>query len=415
MAKKKDIYKIKPLNENKKNIIQSLIEEYDIETAEDIQEALKDLLGGTIKSMMESEMDEHLGYEPYERGEKDNYRNGTKKKSVRSHYGGFELDVPQDRNSSFEPQIVKKRQKDISEIDQKIISMYARGLTTRQISDQIEDIYGFECSEGFISNVTDKILQEIDDWQKRPLDSVYPIVFIDAVHFSVREDHVIKKLAAYVMLGINADGIKDVISLQIGENESSKYWLGVLNELKNRRVKDILVICADGLTGIKEAIATAFPQSEYQRCIVHMVRNTLKYVNYKDMKMFANDLKSIYHAPDEKTGYENMLEVTKKWNPKYPNTMKRWEDNWDAISPIFKFSQDVRKVIYTTNAIESLNSTYKKLNRQRSVFPNDTALLKALYLSTLQATKKWTLPIRNWAKVYGEFSIMYPDRMPETM
>ncbi|NWO23610.1 IS256 family transposase [Mogibacterium timidum] len=415
MAKKKDIYKIKPLNENKKNIIQSLIEEYDIETAEDIQEALKDLLGGTIKSMMESEMDEHLGYEPYERGEKDNYRNGTKKKSVRSHYGGFELDVPQDRNSSFEPQIVKKRQKDISEIDQKIISMYARGLTTRQISDQIEDIYGFECSEGFISNVTDKILQEIDDWQKRPLDSVYPIVFIDAVHFSVREDHVIKKLAAYVMLGINADGIKDVISLQIGENESSKYWLGVLNELKNRGVKDIMVICADGLTGIKEAIATAFPQSEYQRCIVHMVRNTLKYVNYKDMKMFANDLKSIYHAPDEKTGYENMLEVTKKWNPKYPNTMKRWEDNRDAISPIFKFSQDVRKVIYTTNAIESLNSTYKKLNRQRSVFPNDTALLKALYLSTLQATKKWTLPIRNWAKVYGEFSIMYPDRMPETM
>lgn len=415
MAKKKDIYKIKPLNENKKNIIQSLIEEYDIETAEDIQEALKDLLGGTIKSMMESEMDEHLGYEPYERGEKDNYRNGTKKKSVRSHYGGFELDVPQDRNSSFEPQIVKKRQKDISEIDQKIISMYARGLTTRQISDQIEDIYGFECSEGFISNVTDKILQEIDDWQKRPLDSVYPIVFIDAVHFSVREDHVIKKLAAYVMLGINADGIKDVISLQIGENESSKYWLGVLNELKNRRVKDIMVICADGLTGIKETIATAFPQSEYQRYIVHMVRNTLKYVNYKDMKMFANDLKSIYHAPDEKTGYENMLEVTKKWNPKYPNTMKRWEDNWDAISPIFKFSQDVRKVIYTTNAIESLNSTYKKLNRQRSVFPNDTALLKALYLSTLQATKKWTLPIRNWAKVYGEFSIMYPDRMPETM
>ena len=323
--------------------------------------------------------------------------------------------MPQDRNSSFEPQIVKKRQKDISEIDQKIISMYARGLTTRQISDQIEDIYGFECSEGFISNVTDKILQEIDDWQKGPLDSVYPIVFIDTVHFSVREDHVIKKLAAYVMLGINADGIKDVISLQIGENESSKYWLGVLNELKNRGVKDIMVICADGLTGIKETIATAFQQSEYQRCIVHMVRNTLKYVNYKDMKMFANDLKSIYHAPDEKSGYENMLEVTKKWNPKYPNTMKRWEDNWDAISPIFKFSQDVRKVIYTTNAIESLNSTYKKLNRQRSVFPNDTALLKALYLSTLQATKKWTLPIRNWAKVYGEFSIMYPDRMPETM
>ena len=414
MAKKKDIYKIKPLNDNKRSIIQSLIAEYDIETAEDIQEALKDLLGGTIKSMMEAEMDEHLGYEPYERCEKDNYRNGTKRKNVRSRYGEFELEVPQDRNSSFEPQVVQKRQKDISEIDQKIISMYARGLTTRQISDQIEDIYGFECSESFISNVTDKILQDIDDWQKRPLDSVYPIVFIDAVHFSVREDHVIKKLAAYVILGINADGKKEVISLQIGENESSKYWLGVLNELKNRGVEDIMVICADGLTGIKEAISTAYPEAEYQRCIVHMVRNTLKYVNYKDMKSFASDLKTIYHAPDEKTAYENMQEVTEKWNSKYPNSMKRWEDNWDAVTPIFKFSQDVRKVIYTTNAIESLNSTYKKLNRQRSVFPSDTALLKALYLSTMQATKKWYLPIRNWAKVYGEFCIMYPGRMPET-
>ena len=313
-----------------------------------------------------------------------------------------------------EPQVVQKRQKDISGIDQKIISMYARGLTTRQISEQIEDIYGFDCSEGFISNVTDKILQDIDDWQKSPLDSVYPIVFIDAVHFSVREDHVIKKLAAYVMLGINADGKKEVISLQIGENESSKYWLGVLNELKNRGVEDIMVICADGLAGIKEAISAAYPKAEYQRCIVHMVRNTLKYVNYKDMKSFASDLKTIYHAPDEKTAYENMHEVTEKWNSKYPNSMKRWEDNWDAVTPIFKFSQDVRKVIYTTNAIESLNSTYKKLNRQRSVFPSDTALLKALYLSTMQATKKWYLPIRDWAKVYGEFCIMYPGRMPET-
>ena len=414
MAKKKDIYKIKPLNDNKRNIIQSLIEEYDIETADDIQDALKDLLGGTIKSMMEAEMDEYLGYDPYERCEKDNYRNGSKRKSVRSRYGEFELEVPQDRNSTFEPQVVQKRQKDISEIDQKIISMYARGLTTRQISEQIEDIYGFECSERFISNVTDKILQEIEDWQKRPLDRVYPIVFIDAVHFSVREDHVIKKLAAYVMLGINADGKKEVISLQIGENESSKYWLGVLNELKNRGVEDIMVICADGLAGIKEAISAAYPKAEYQRCIVHMVRNTFKYVNYKDMKSFASDLKTIYHAPDEKTAYENMQEVTEKWDSKYPNSMKRWEDNWDAVTPIFKFSQDVRKVIYTTNAIESLNSTYKKLNRQRSVFPSDTALLKALYLSTMQATKKWYLPIRDWAKVYGEFCIMYPGRMPET-
>lgn len=410
--KKKEVHKVGPLNENKKNIISALIEEYDIETAEDIQDALRDLLGGTIKSMMEAEMDEHLGYSSYERSDSDNYRNGTKSKKIRSHYGEMEIDVPQDRNSTFEPQIVKKRQKDISEIDQKIISMYARGLTTRQISEQIEEIYGFECSEGFISNVTDKILQEIDDWQKRPLDEIYPIVFIDAVHFSVREDNRIRKLAAYVILGYTLDGMKDVIGLEIGENESSKYWLGVLNSLKNRGVKDIMIICADGLSGIKEAIQAAFPKTEYQRCIVHQIRNTLKHVSYKDMKAFASDLKSIYLAPDEKQGYEALQVVKEKWDPKYPNAMKSWEDNWDVLTPIFKFSAEVRKVIYKTNAIESLNSTYKKLNRQRTVFPHEKALLKALYLATLQATKKWTQPLRNWGKVYGEFSIMYEGRIP---
>ena len=413
MAKKKEVYKVKPLTEGKKNIIAGLMEEYDIETAEDIQEALKDLLGSTIKGMMEAEMDDHLGYEKHERSDSDNARNGTKTKRVRSNYGEFEIEVPQDRQSTFEPRVVAKRQKDISQIDQKIISMYARGMTTRQISDQIEEIYGFECSESFISDVTDKILQEVNDWQNRPLDAVYPIMFIDAVHFSVREDHQIRKLAAYVILAISADGRKDVISLQIGENESSKYWLGVLNELKNRGVEDVMIICADGLTGIKDAIEAAFPKTEYQRCIVHQVRNTLKYVSYKDRKAYAADLKTIYLAPTEKQGLENLKKVSDKWADKYPNSMKSWEKNWEVLTPIFKFSSDVRRVIYTTNAIESLNSTYKKLNRQRSVFPSDTALLKALYLSTLQATKKWSMPIRDWAKVHGEFCIMYPDRMPE--
>ena len=410
MAKKKEVYHVKPLNERKRNIISSLLEEYDIETADDIQEALKDLLGGTIKSMLESEMDEHLGYKNYERNDNNNYRNGTKKKTLRSNYGEFEIDVPQDRQSSFEPEVVKKRQKDISNIDQKIISMYAKGMTTRQIAEQMEEIYGFECSESFISNVTDKIIGEIEDWQKRPLDEVYPIVFIDAVHFSVREDNRIKKLAAYVILGYSKDGMKEILSLEIGENESSKYWLGVLNNLKNRGIKDIMVLCADGLSGIKEAINTAFPETEYQRCIVHQVRNTLKYVAYKDMKIFANDLKGIYLAPDEKTGYEELEKVRKKWEKIYPNVMKSWELNWDVLSPIFKFSREVRKVIYTTNAIESLNSTYKKLNSQRRVFPSDKALLKSLYLASSEATKKWTQPLRNWGKVYGEFSIMYEGR-----
>lgn len=288
--------KREPMSESKKNIIASLIEEYDIKTAEDIQAALRDLLGGTLQNMMESEMDHHLGFKSYERNENSNARNGKKTKSVRSHYGEFDVDVPQDRESSFDPVIVKKRQKDISAIDEKIISMYARGLTTRQISAQIEEIYGFEVSEGFVSDVTDKILQDIDDWQKRPLEEIYPIVFIDAVHFSAREENIIQKLAAYVILGIGLDGIKQVIGLSIGQNESSKFWLGTLNDLKNRGVRDIMVLCADGLSGIKEAISVAFPETEYQRCIVHQVRNTLKHVAHKDMKNFAADLKTIYHA-----------------------------------------------------------------------------------------------------------------------
>lgn len=310
------------LSENKRNIIQGLLAEYDIQSADDIQNALKDLLGETIKGMMETEMDNHLGYEKSERSTNTDSRNGYKTKTVRSSHGELEIQVPQDRDSTFEPQIVKNHQKNITEIDSKIISMYAKGMTTRQISDTVQDIYGFEVSEGFVSDVTDKILPQIEDWQNRPLDDVYPILYIDAIHYSVRDNGIIKKLAAYVILGVTCSGHKEVLSLSIGNNESSKYWLNVLNELKNRGVKDILLICADGLTGIKEAIAAALPQTEYQRCIVHQVRNTLKYVADKDRKQFATDLKTIYHAPTEQSALEARERVTDKWNTKYPNAMK---------------------------------------------------------------------------------------------
>ena len=412
MAKeKKPVHKVQ-MTEGKRQIIQQLLQEYDIETAEDIQDALKDLLGGTIKEMMEAEMDDHLGYAKSERSDSDDYRNGYKSKRINSSYGSLDIEVPQNRKSTFEPKAVKKRQKDISDIDQKIISMYAKGMTTRQISDTLEDIYGFEASEGFISDMTDKILPQIEEWQHRPLDDVYPVIFIDAIHYSVRDNGIIRKLAAYVILGITCEGKKDVLTIQVGENESAKYWLSVLNELKNRGVKDILIICADGLTGIKEAISSAFPQTEYQRCLVHQVRNTLKYVAEKDRKAFAKDLKTIYNASSESAGKEALDRVTETWSEKYPKSMSRWYDNWDAISPIFKFSSEIRSVIYTTNSIESLNATYRKLNRQRSVFPSDQALLKALYLSTYEATKKWTMPLRNWGKVYGELQIMYDGRLP---
>lgn len=312
MAKeRKPVHKV-VMTEGKRDIIRQLLQEYDIQTAEDIQDALKDLLGGTIKEMMAVEMDNHLGYEKSQRSDSDDYRNGYKSKRINSSYGSMDIQVPQDRKSTFEPQVVRKRQKDISEIDQKIISMYAKGMTTRQISDTLMDIYGFEASEGFISDVTDKILPQIEDWQKRPLSEVYPVLYIDAIHYSVRDNGVIRKLAAYVILGINLDGQKEVLTIQVGSNESSKYWLSVLNELKNRGVKDILIICADGLTGIKEAIAAAYPQTEYQRCLVHQVRNTLKYVADKDRKPFAADLKKIYHAPTEETALEFLEQVTEK-------------------------------------------------------------------------------------------------------
>lgn len=410
MAREKKTHRIE-LTEGKRNIIQQLLQEYQIETAEDIQDALKDLLGGTIKEMMEVEMEDHLGYQKNSHSENPNSRNGYKEKLVHSRYGDMEIPIPQDRESSFQPKVVPKRKKDIVGIDDKIISMYAKGMTTRQISDTLMDIYGFDVSEGFVSDVTDKILPEIEDWQNRPLANVYPVIFIDAIHYSVRDNGIIRKLAAYVILGINEQGHKEVLSIEVGENESAKYWLNILNSLKNRGVKDILIVCADGLTGIKEAIGAAFPKTEYQRCIVHQVRNTMKYVSDKDKKALAADLKMIYGAVNEAKAQEQLKRTTEKWQEKYPNAMKSWHANWDVISPIFKFSAEVRTVIYTTNAIESLNATYRKLNRQRSVFPSDTALLKALYLATFEATKKWSMPIRNWGKVYGELSIMYEGRL----
>ena len=399
------------MSEGKKNIIAGLIQEYDIKTAEDIQEALKDLLGGTIQEMMEAELDEHLGYDEYERSDNPDYRNGVKHKKLRSSYGEIPIDVPQDRDGDFEPQIVPKRKKDISAIEQKIIAMSAKGMTTRQISDIVEDIYGFEVSESMVTAVTNKILPQIEEWQQRPLSAVYPIVFIDAIHFSVRDEHIVKKIAAYIILGINDEGKKEVLSITIGENESAKYWLGVLNELKNRGVRDILILCADGLSGIKESIAAAYPNTEYQRCIVHQVRNTLKYVAEKDKKAFANDLKSIYHAPNEESGYERMQSVTKKWQEKYPNAMRRWEENWDVLSPMFKFSAEVRKVMYTTNAIESLNNCYKKLNRGRRIFPTQQALEKSMYLSTKIITEKWTSRYQNWGVTISELHTFFPDRV----
>lgn len=363
--------------------------------------------------MLEAELDEHLGYERYEPTEepKSNYRNGHTSKTLKSSVGPVEIDVPRDRNSEFEPKVIPKHKRDISDIENKIIAMYARGMSTREISEQIQDIYGFEVSAEMVSKITDRILPEIEEWQNRPLDEVYPIIFIDAIHFSVKNDGLVTKKAVYVVLAITTEGLKDVIGIYVGENESSKFWMGVLNDLKNRGVKDILILCADALTGIKDAINAAFPNTEYQRCIVHQIRNTLKYVSDKDRKEFAKDLKRIYTAPNEETGYEQMLEVSEKWDKKYPAAMKSWKTNWDVICPFFKYSKELRKIMYTTNAIESLNSSYRRLNKSRTVFPSDQALMKSIYLATLKITAKWTMRYRDWGMILGQLQIMFEGRI----
>ena len=315
-------------NNKGKEILKLLQENYEIETAQDLSTALKDMFKGALQEMMNAEFDSSMGYSKYDKKtEKTNYRNGSTKKNLKSEFGSFEFETPRDRNGEFEPKIVPKNTRDVSGIEDKIISLYAKGLTTRDINEQIQELYGIEVSATMVSNITDQIIPEIKEWQERPLDDVYPFVFIDAVHFSVREDNHIVKKAAYIALGINQEGFKEVLGIWIGENESAKYWLGVLNELKQRGIKDILILCSDNLTGIKEAINAAFPNTVQQRCIVHMIRNSVKFVNYKDLKAFTNDLKKIYTSVDEEKGYEQLQEVKNKWSDKYASAFKIWESN----------------------------------------------------------------------------------------
>ena len=399
-------------NNKGKEILKLLQENYEIETAQDLSSALKDMFKGALQEMMNAEFDSSMVYSKYDKkAEKSNYRNGSTKKNLKSEFGSFEFETPRDRNGEFDPKIVPKNTRDVSGIEDKIISLYAKGLTTRDINEQIQELYGIEVSATMVSNITDQIIPEIKEWQERPLDDTYPFVFIDAVHFSVREDNHIVKKAAYIVLGVNSEGFKEVLGIWIGENESAKYWLGVLNELKQRGLKDIIIICSDNLTGIKEAINAAFPNTVQQRCIVHMIRNSVKFVNYKDLKMFTNDLKKIYTSVDEEKGYEQLQEVKNKWSDKYASAFKTWEENWDAICPFFQFSEQIRKIMYTTNTIESLNRQFRKFTKTKSVFPTDMALLKCLYLATKNISKKWDQAYRNWGPILSELSIMFDGRI----
>lgn len=398
-----------------KDQLRQIIADNNITNVADVYSFLKDGFKDILQELMEAEMDATLGYEKNQKGDSDieNKRNGYSTKTVKSQYGEIPLEIPRDRNGEFEPKLIPKYQRDISGIEEKIISLYARGLSTRDIHDQLQDLYGIELSAEMVSKITDKIIPEIKEWQTRPLNSIYTFVFMDCIHYKVREDGRILNRAAYVVLGVTLDGYKDILSITVGANETSKFWLGMLNDLKNRGVQDVLFFCVDGLPGFKEAIEAVYSNAQIQRCVIHMLRNSFKYVNYNDLKKFSSDFKRVYNAPSEEAALVELDTVKEKWGKKYPYAISNWENNWDDVSSFFQFSSDIRRIMYTTNVIEGLNRQYRKVTKTKSVFPSDGALEKMLYLASENIIKKWTMRYRNWDQVLSQLTLLYDDRLAQ--
>ncbi|MGG3471609.1 IS256 family transposase [Neobacillus pocheonensis] len=396
-----------------KQQLRAFIKENNLVTAQDAQNALKDLFAETLQEMLEAEMDTHLGYTKHDTKTKTttNSRNGKSKKTVTSEYGEQEIAVPRDRLGEFEPLVVKKHQSNVTGIEDQIVALYAKGVSTREIQDHLQNIYGIEVSPTLISNVTNKIVPLIKEWQNRPLQGVYAVVFLDAIHFKVKQDGAIINKAAYMVIGIDLDGNKDVLGMWIGENESAKFWLSVLNELKNRGVQDILITCVDNLTGFSQAIAACYPQTEIQKCIIHQIRNSTRYVSYKDLKKVTADLKPIYKAATEEAALVELDRFEEIWGAKYPLIIQSWRKNWDELATFFKYPPEIRKLIYTTNIIESYHRQLRKVTKGKSIFPSDEALLKMLYLATMDVTRKWTGRVQNWGQMLLQLSVFFPDRV----
>jgi putative transposase len=396
-----------------KEQLRAFIKENKLVTAQDAQNALKDLFAETIQEMLEAEMDTHLGYEKHETKAKvtSNSRNGKSKKTVVSEYGEQEILVPRDRLSEFEPLVVKKHQSNVTGIEDQIVALYAKGVSTREIQDHLQNLYGIEVSPTLISNVTNKLLPLIKEWQNRPLQGVYAVVFLDAIHFKVKQDGAIVNKAAYMVIGIDLDGNKDVLGMWIGENESAKFWLSVLNELKNRGVQDILITCVDNLTGFTQAISACYPNTEIQKCVIHQIRNSTRYVSYKDLKKVTADLKPIYKAATEDLALLELDRFEETWGAKYPLIIRSWRNNWSEISTFYKYPPEIRKLIYTTNMIESYHRQLRKVTKGKSIFPTDEALLKMLYLATMDVIRKWTGRVQNWGQILLQLSVFFPDRI----
>lgn len=396
-----------------KSLMRQLIEERGIRDMAGVQALVKELTAGLIQEAMDAELEEELGYSKYDYKNKqtDNSRNGSYKKTVSSSQGEVELCIPRDRNGEYEPQIVKKHQTDISAIEDKIIYLYSQGVSTRDIEKTMHEMYGIEVDATRVSKITDKLLPLIREWQNRPLESVYALVMLDAIHYKVREEGVVVKKAVYIAIGTDLEGRKDVLGLWIGATESSKYWLGVLSGLKNRGVQDILIVSVDGLAGFSEAITVAYPKTEIQRCIIHQIRSCTRYVSYKDVKAFVAALKPIYKAPAEESALEALDELERVWGTKYPAAIRSWREHWDELATMFKYPEQIRRIIYTTNAIENFNRQLRKVTKTKSAFVSDDALLKQLYLITMQVTDKWTMPIKDWGSILMHLMIYFGDRV----
>ncbi len=396
--------------------IRELLQESNISSMADIQELFKETIAEFMENGLDAELDEELGYSKYDYKSKntDNSRNGHSSKMLRTSFGNVEVDIPRDRKGEFDPVILKKNQTSISQdIEEKILSMYAKGMTTSDIETHIRDIYGIEVSDTTISRITDKILPVAKEWQQRPLESVYAVMFLDAIHYHVRSEGQIVKKAVYIAIGITLDGKKDVLGMWIGENESAKYWATVLNSLKNRGVEDILIACTDNLTGFAAAIEAVFPKTEIQNCIIHQLRSSSKYVSYKDIRALMADLKTVYGAVDEQSALDALDEFAEKWDKKYPKISRSWRENWPNLSTYFKFPEEVRRLIYTTNAIEGFNRQLRKVTKSKSVFPTDDSLFKMLYLAMMDITAKWTGRRKDWGIIHAQLAIFFEDRIPE--
>ena len=395
--------------------IRELLQISNVGSMTDIQDLFKETIAEFMENGLEAELDDKLGYSKYDyqNKETDNSRNGYSKKNLRTSYGDVNISIPRDRTGEYEPQLLRKNQTSITQdVEDKILSMYAKGMTTKDIESHIEDIYGLGVSDTTVSRITDKILPIAKDWQNRPLESIYAVVFMDAIHYHVRSEGQIVKKAVYIAIGINLDGRKDVLGMWVGENESAKFWATVLNGMRNRGVEDILIACTDNLTGFSNAIEAVFPKTEIQNCIIHQLRNSSKYVSYKDIKALMTDLKAVYTAIDETSAMEALDTFSDKWDKKYPKISLSWRNNWANLSTYFKYPNEVRKLIYTTNAIEGFNRQLRKVTKSKTIFPTDDSLFKMLYLAMIDITKKWTGKRQDWSTIYAQLSIYFDDRIP---